>query len=30
VMRHADEIRLREIVDFRGLEQGEKIGSHDY
>jgi len=30
VMGHAHEIGLREIIHFRGLEQGEKIGSHDY
>ena len=28
MMRHADEIRLREIVDFSGLDEIEKVGSH--
>jgi len=30
MVRHADEIWLREIVDFGGLEEIEELGSHDH
>jgi hypothetical protein len=30
MVRHADEIRLREIVDFGGLDEVEKLGGHGH
>ena len=30
MVRHTDEIRLREIVDFGGLDELEEVGSHVY